>query len=78
MLEIIGRETNPVSTGRLVHKEMVERLWVDLGDHLIHYFRDAFHHLRSRRNLDALNELRLFVFHFIFLPSQMFPAFVTA
>ena len=78
MLEIIGRETNPVSTGRLVHKEMIERLWVDLGDHLIHYFRDAFHHLRGLCNLDALNELRLFALHFIFLPSRMLPAFVTA
>ena len=77
MLEITGRETNLVSTGRLVHKEMIERLWVDVGDHLYHYFRDVFHHLRSRRNLDALNDLR-FVLHFIYLPSRMLPKFVTA
>ena len=78
MLEITGRETNPVSTGRVVHKEIIERLWVDLGDHLYHYFRDVFHHLRSRRNFDALNDLRLFVLRFIFLPSRMLPEFVTA
>ena len=80
MLEIKGRETNPVLTGRLVHKEMIERLWVDLVDHVIHYFRDVFHHLRSLCNLDALNELRLFVLHFVFLPriSQMLAELVTA
>ena len=78
MLEITGRETNPVSTERLVHKEMIERLWVDLGDHLYHYFRDLFYHLRRRCNFDALNDLPLFVLHIIFLPSRMLPEFVTA
>ena len=80
MLEIKGRETNPALTRRLVHKEMIERLWVDLGDHVIRYFREVFHHLRSLCNLDALNELRLFVFYFVFLPriSRMLAELVTA
>ena len=80
MLEIKGRETNPALTRRLVHKEMIERLWVDLGDHVIRYFREVFHHLRSLCNLDALNELRLFFFHFVFLPriSRMLAELVTA
>ena len=61
MLEIKGAETNPVLTGRSVHNHRIERLWVDLGAQVIHYFRDVFHHLESCCNLDPLNELAEFV-----------------
>ena len=47
MLEIKGAETNPVLTGRSVHNQRIERLWVDLGAQVIHYFRDVFHHLKN-------------------------------
>ena len=80
VLEIKGAETNPVLTGRLVHNQRIERLWVDLGTQVIHYFRDVFHHLESCCNLDPLNELHLFTLHFVFLPriNRMLAEFVTA
>ena len=80
MLEIKGAETNPVLTGRSVHNQRIERLWVDLGAQVIHYFRDVFHHLESCCNLDPLNELHLFALHFVFLPriNRILVEFVTA
>ena len=79
MLEIKGAETNPVLTGRSVHNQRIERLWVDLGAQVIHYFRDVFHHQESCCNLDPLNELHLFA-HFVFLPriNRMLAEFITA
>ena len=68
MLEIKGAETNPVLTERSVHNQRIERLWVDFGAQVIHYFRDIFHHLESCCNLDPLKELHLFALHFVFLP----------
>ena len=68
MLEIKGAETNPVLTERSVHNQRIERLWVDFGAQVIHYFRDIFHHLESCCNLDPLNELHLFALLFVFLP----------
>ena len=61
MLEIKEAETNPVLTGRSVHNQRIERLWVDLGAQVIHYFRDVFHHLESCCNLDPLNELNVVI-----------------
>ena len=80
MLEIKGAETNPVLTGRSVHNQRIERLWVDFGSQVIHYFRDVFHHLESCCNLDPLIELHLFALYFIFLPriNPMLAEFATA
>ena len=80
MLEIKWAETNPVLTGRSVHNQRIERLWMDLDAQVIHYFRDVFHHLESCCNLDPLNELQLFALQFLFSPreNQMLAEFVTA
>ena len=53
---------------------------MNLGAQVIHYFRDIFHNLQSRCNLDPLNELQLFVLRFVFLPrrNRMLAEFVTA
>ena len=79
ILEIKGAETNLVLTWRSLHSQRIERLWVDFGAQVIHYFRDVFHHLENRRNLDPVNELHLFALHFAFLPriNPMFAEFVT-
>ena len=80
MLEIKELESNPVLTRRSVHNQRNERLWMALGAHVIHYFRDVFHLLESSWDLDPLNELHLFELHFVFLPrmSRMFAEFITA
>ena len=55
-------------------------LWMDLGAQVIHFFRDAFHHLESWCNVDPQNELHLFALHFVFLPriNQTLAEFVAA
>jgi hypothetical protein len=55
-------------TGRSVHNQRIERLWADLRRVLVSYFQGLFYHLEFVGLLDPLDELALFVLHFVFIP----------
>lgn len=68
MLDKRGVETKPVITGRSVHNQRIERLWVDVGTHVSYKFKDIFELLEMKDDLDPENEIHLLALHHIFLP----------
>jgi len=68
MLEIRGVEARPVITGKSVHNQRIERLWVDTGFQVIHKYKDIFYFLEQAFGLDPSNDIHLFSLHYVYFP----------
>uniref|UniRef100_A0A7M5UAN7 Integrase core domain-containing protein n=1 Tax=Clytia hemisphaerica TaxID=252671 RepID=A0A7M5UAN7_9CNID len=69
MLDHHGLENNPVLTGRSVHNQRIERLWLDVKLKVNCIFIDLFRNFEENGLLDPANEVHLFALQYIFCPS---------
>jgi hypothetical protein len=68
MLDRYGTASNPVLTGLSVHNQRIERLWRDVGDAFVRYYKSLFYFMEENNILDPLNEIHLYALHYIYLP----------
>jgi len=68
MLIRYGPELTPVLTGQSVHNQRIERLWRDVHNYVIKYYKNIFYYLESMELFDPDNEVDLLALHCIFLP----------
>ena len=59
---------NPVITGLSVHNQRIERLWRDIGDSFVRYYRCLFYFMEENFLLDPVSEVHLYALHFVYLP----------
>ena len=80
MLNHYGTNTNPVLTGLSVHNQRIERLWRDVGDAFVHYYKSLFYFMEEHQILDPLDETHLYALHYIYLPriSRSIEEFIQA
>ncbi len=55
-------------TGCSTHNQRIERLWRDIHRCVTRLFYQLFYHLESQGLLDPLNEVHLYVLHYVYLP----------
>jgi hypothetical protein len=70
MLEHPDRGPNRGSmiTGASVHNQRIERLWLEVKNNVVCYYRNIFYYLEQCGLLNPLDEFDLFALHYIFLP----------
>ena len=68
MLELRGVDSKPVLTGKSVHNQRIERLWVDVGFQVIQKYKDIFFCLESEHDLNPSDDVHLYALHFVYLP----------
>ena len=66
MEEHEGKE-NCVITGSSTHNERIERLWRDIHPSVLVNFGNLFRTLEEERKLDHLNEVDIYILHYIFV-----------
>ena len=55
-------------TGRSVHNQRIERLWLDLFEGVTYIYYNLFYHLEDNGILDSSNPSHLFSLHFVYIP----------
>lgn len=68
MLYHHGVDKNPFITGRSVHNQRIERLWVDVKNYVAIHFIDLFNYMEQEEFLDPDDEMHLFALHYVFQP----------
>ena len=52
-----------------MHTQRIERLWLDVKRLIVCRFKSILFSMEGNNFLDSLNDLHLYVLHWIFLPS---------
>ena len=68
MLNRYGVTTNPVLTGLSVHNQRIERLWKDVNNYIVQYFKNVFYYYESLNLLDPVDEINLLALHLVYKP----------
>ena len=67
MLDRYGPESSPVLTGQSVHNQRIERLWRDVHNYIVMYFKNIFYYLESSHLLDPDDDIDIFALHYIYI-----------
>ena len=70
MLKKHGVETRPVITGKSMHNQRIERLWVDVFIYVVQQFRNIFYFLEEEHHMNQDNDLHMFALHRFFSPKN--------
>lgn len=55
-------------TGKSIHNQRIERLWVDVRKCVLNYYRELFYWMEDIRILEISNLHHLYALHIVFLP----------
>jgi len=68
MIEKRGIQSSPVITGKSVHNQRIERLWVDVFLYVAQQYRNIFYMLESDHDMNPSNDLHVYALHYIYIP----------